>query len=440
MQLSQSLRLSETPKVAFVGSGGKTTAISILAKELAAPVLITTTTHLGVWQANMADRHIIIRTDSDLKRIDPDLNGITLITGVPEAGRLTGLNIKWMDSIFKFSEIHDLPLLIESDGSRQLPIKAPGINEPGIPDFVDSVVVATGMSGIGKPLGHDLVHHPEIYSDLTDLQEGDTISITSQAKLLAHGQGGLKNIPPLAKKILLLNQADTISLQSQAGILAHRLDGYYEGIIVAELNKNRIHAVFEPTAAIILAAGPSSRYGSSKPVLDYHGIPFIRSIALSAINANLRPIIVITGANAETVRYALNDLSEDIKVIHNPDWEQGQSTSIRSGIDTVLKIGKAGSAIFLLTDLPQVTPAILRALVEEHSLTLSPIIAPLIDSHRGNPVIFDRITFPELVNLQGDIGGRGIFPKFPPVYIPWNDISLLKDVDTPADYEALMND
>jgi molybdenum cofactor cytidylyltransferase len=448
MQLLQALRLSDTPRIAFVGAGGKTTAISILAKEISVPVIVTTTTHLGGWQTNIADRHIIIQSNSDLNKMDPEGKGITLLTQGLESDRLVGLNTERMNWVYEFCENHNLPLIIECDGSRQLPIKAPGTNEPVIPDFVDTVVVVSGLSGIERPLNKTVVHHPDIYSSLCDLPEGLNISIESQVRLLSHKKGGLKNIPLRARRLLLLNQVDTTSLQSQSFKLAKRLEHFYDGILVTELIKNRIHALFEPTAVIILAAGPSSRYGQPKQLLDYHGVPFIRSVTLSAINSHLSPIVVITGANSEPVSNVIQDLSSEIRIIHNPDWHAGQSTSIRVGIEALSKpglndffvspSGNIGSVIFLLADQPQVTPSIMLTLAEEHNRTLSPVIAPLINGKRGNPVLFDKVAFTELANLKGDIGGRGIFSKYPPSYIPWYDGSLSMDVDTPEDYERLL--
>jgi molybdenum cofactor cytidylyltransferase len=452
MQFSKALRLIKTPHVAFAGSGGKTTAISILAKELSGPVIITTTTHMGTWQSTIADRHLIIQTGSDLKNIEPNLDGITLVTGNPSVDRLSGLNETQMDLLYELCEKRNLPLLIECDGSRQLPIKAPAMNEPVIPGFVETVVVVAGLASLGRPLNPSVVHHPDIYSKLSGLQEGDTISIESLEKVLCQKQGGLKNIPAHAKKVLLLNQAETVFLQAQAGTLAGKVGRLYENIIVSELKNNIIHAVFEPTAAIILAAGQSSRYGRTKQLLSYHGIPFIRAIVRCAMNSNLSPIIVVAGADADPVKDAISDLSDKIIIIHNPDWQEGQSSSIRAGIKT-LRDGETmslknqdlrraskncGSAIFLLADQPQTSPAILRALVEEHCRTLSAVIAPLVDGRRGNPVIFDRSTFPDLIELNGDIGGRGVFPKYPPEYIQWYDSTQLDDIDTIEDYERLL--
>jgi len=102
------------------------------------------------------------------------------------------------------------PLLFEADGSRRHPLKAPASYEPPIPDFVDTVVVvAAGLSALGKPLTTKQVHRSEIYSCLSGLQEGDKISIEALTRVLCHPFGGLKNIPPHACRVALLNQVDT---------------------------------------------------------------------------------------------------------------------------------------------------------------------------------------------------------------------------------------
>jgi len=453
MKLSKALRLSKTPRVAFVGAGGKTSALSILAQELPKPLVVSTTTHLGIWQTGFADQHIILCEEIDWEIIEKNLStGIILITQKPVGDRLSGLSVSQINKVFDLCESHQLPLLLECDGSRQLPLKAPGSNEPPIPEFVETVVVVAGLAGLGKSLDEYTVFNPDIFSRLGNLPIGEDISVGAIENVIGHKQGGLKNIPNNANRILLLNQADTPSLQIQAGKIAKKLQSSFSSVIVAELGRNKIHTIFEPTAAIILAAGSSSRYGQTKQLLDYHGVPFIKAVTRTAINAGLYPIVIITGADAIAVNEALMEFSTKINIIFNPNWRNGQSTSIREGIDAlnnhiyyqsqgdniVFIPEYPGSVIFLLADQPQVTPAVLRCLAEEHSHTLSPIIAPLIDGRRANPVLFDKQTFPDLRNLEGDIGGRGIFSKFSPVYIEWNDISLTQDVDNPTDYERLL--
>jgi molybdenum cofactor cytidylyltransferase len=96
-----------------------------------------------------------------------------------------------------------------------------------------------------------------------------------------------------------------------------------------------------------------------------------------------------------------------------------------------------GSAVFLLADQPQTPIELVKALRDQHAQTLDPIVAPLIDDRRGNPVLFDRVTFADLLSLTGDVGGRAVFAKYPIAYVPWHDANLLLDVDTPEDYQHL---
>ena len=97
-----------------------------------------------------------------------------------------------------------------------------------------------------------------------------------------------------------------------------------------------------------------------------------------------------------------------------------------------------GAAIFLLADQPQVTRHVLEALKSRHAEGLFPVIAPLIADRRGNPVLFDRVTFADLLKLSGDVGGRALFREYPVEYIPWHDEHLLFDVDNEDDYRKLL--
>jgi molybdenum cofactor cytidylyltransferase len=194
-----------------------------------------------------------------------------------------------------------------------------------------------------------------------------------------------------------------------------------------------VHAVVEPTAGIILAAGGSKRFGQAKMLLPWRGKPLVRHAAETALAAGLDPVVVISGAEAEGVRLALTGL--DVRFAENPDWASGQSTSVRRGIESVGD--EAGSAVFLLADQPFATPGLLLELIKAHQRTLSPVIAPRVEGRRANPVLFDRDTFADLAQLSGDTGGRAIFDRYGVEYLDWDDPKLLLDVDTPDDYHSL---
>lgn len=433
MNLAEALRLANPETIAFVGAGGKSTAMFQLAREISPPVIATATTHLGNWQIPLADQHII--ADKPDKLSNREFRGVMLITGpLGEENRFQGVDngvLKWLRAEAQSSGIS---LLIEADGSRQKPIKAPAEHEPVIPEFVDMVVVVAGLKALGKPLTDEFVHRRELFARLSGLEIGDSISLESVVKVLTSPEGGLKNIPPRARRIILLNQADTPELQAAAQSMAPLLLRKFHSVIIASLEQKTIHAVHEPVAGIILAAGESKRFGQPKQLLDWRERPFILSVIQTALEAGLSPIIVVTGAHAEQIEDVIK--SQEITIVRNREWPRGQSTSIRVGIQALP--AETGSAIFLLADQPQITTPILHSLIETHAREPFPIVAPLIQSERrANPVLFDRITFNDLLAIEGDVGGRAIFSKHRVEYLPWHDESLLLDVDEPEDYARL---
>ncbi len=459
MNLSQALRLSTAPCLALVGAGGKTTALFQLAHELSHPIILTASTHMHVDQIKLADSHWLGETPEDIANLEHNLCGTILVTGPIDGDRTKGLNICLLRWLRALCIKHSIPLIIEADGARSKPLKAPGENEPPIPDFVDMVVVVAGLSALGKPLNAKWVHRVEQFQRISQSTSQQDITSEMIEKALIHPDGGLKNIPPTARCVALLNQADKPELQAQGKAIAERLLSIYQSIVIASLQQSQIHAVYEQAAGIVLSAGEARRFGQPKQLLNYHGQPFVRVVALAALAAGLSPVLVVTGANAEKVEAAIRDIP--IKIVRNYAWKNGQSSSIQSGIHSLpppalpslgisqytsppfIGIGggqrTVGSVIFLLGDQPQVKPTILRALVEHHTINLAPVIVPLVASQRANPVLFDCTTFPDLMALTGDVGGRAIFSKFPISFLPWYDDNLLLDIDTPDDLMRLKN-
>ena len=468
MKLNEAIRLTDTACLALTGAGGKTTALFQLARSLSGgpdtskfgtiekPVIVTATTHLHIDQVSLADSHWIVREPADLANLEKNLQGVMLVTGPVSADRTTGLNDNLVSLLHAVCISHSLPLLIEADGSHRRPLKAPVEYEPPIPLFVETVMVVAGLSGLGRPLIAEFVHRPEIFSRLSGLALGETVTEEALLRVLTHPDGGLKNIPTHAQRLVLLNQADTPELQAMGGKLAQELLTAFDAVLVGTLKRLHVQT-FERTAGIILAAGEARRFGQSKQLLDYRGQPFVRAVAQTALAGGLSPVVVVTGANAQAVEAVLQDLP--ITIVRNPDWQSGQSSSIKTGLQALPRSTlpptlhsqvtppnieefwgsreRVGAALFLLADQPQVTSTILRALVEQHTLELSPILAPLVSGQRANPVLFDRQVFKDLMALSGDVGGRKIFSKYQVAYLPWHDESLLLDVDTQEDLQRL---
>jgi molybdenum cofactor cytidylyltransferase len=442
MELFTALRLNHTRPVALVGAGGKTSAMVCLARELlgtCSRVVLTTTTHLGMWQVKWGDTHLCLAVEEGLLNLGELPRGVVFITGQPvDDQRVKGLTENQLEELASISQAGGVPLLIEADGARMLPLKAPGNHEPSIPGFVGDVIVCAGLSALGKPLTSAWVHRSEIFAQLSGIKASEVITTEAVSRVLAHPQGGLKNIPATCRRSLLLTQVDTALQQAQARSIAEQTQQAYHRVVIADLPVISAHstapvvkifAVHEMIAGIILAAGSSQRFGSPKQLAEFNGLPLVDYAVRAALAAGLNPVLVITGAAAEQVREVLKGYS--VRLVHNPDWQTGQSTSIRAGVKALPL--ECGGAVFMLADQPLVPTALIQALAEEHARTLAPIIAPLIDGRRGNPVLFDRTTFSRLLTLSGDQGGRQLFSSYPVTFVPWHDSMVLYDIDTPED-------
>jgi len=188
-------------------------------------------------------------------------------------------------------------------------------------------------------------------------------------------------------------------------------------------------------AGVILAAGESSRFGKPKQLSSFREKTFIENVVETALTAVLFPVVVVLGSHLEEIKPVLEKYNGLITIIENPNWNEGQSSSIRVAIQSIKKNCKA--AIFLLVDQPQIEPELVLALISDYFRERNNIIAPFVGERRGNPVLFDKVCFCQLNSLTGDQGGRTIFEKFGLTRLNWEDKRILFDVDIPEDYEEL---
>ena len=207
---SLDITLLENELICFVGAGGKTTSLIMLAKELKAckkRVLVTTTTAIYSPDERDCDQVILGRAeDSDLmkKRIGPCI--CVLGREVTAENKLLGVDKEYVSKLF-LEAVFDY-ILVEADGSRQRPIKAPADHEPVIPNGTTKVVGVIGMDALGRQICSDSVHRPEHFCRLTGRSMGDRIVEEMVAKLVLAPEGLFKSVPDGSRNYVLFNKAD----------------------------------------------------------------------------------------------------------------------------------------------------------------------------------------------------------------------------------------
>lgn len=185
--------------------------------------------------------------------------------------------------------------------------------------------------------------------------------------------------------------------------------------------------------AVILAAGSSSRMGRPKQTLHFQGTSLLKRATLAALDATCRPVVVVTGANAELSRRELNQL--DVREAFNPDWETGMGSSVRAGIETLISMDAAVAAVVLLVcDQPHVTADVITSLLAAHHTTGRPIIASAYGESFGVPALFSRTMFLELTQLAGSSGAKEIIKRHASeaYFLPFPEGEV--DMDTPDDF------
>ena len=189
-------------------------------------------------------------------------------------------------------------------------------------------------------------------------------------------------------------------------------------------------------AAILLAAGSSSRMGKPKQLLSYKSKSLLEFTIDMAIDSVTDPIIVVIGANASLVQKVIEH--KKIHIVENKNWTEGMASSIRCGIGMLTQISpSAEGAILMVCDQPFVSSTLLNNLVSTHKSTGKPIVTSKYQNVIGPPTLFHKTIFSELMNLTGDTGAKKIVEKhITDVETVQFDAGII-DIDTEEDYRAL---
>ena len=411
MELWRALGLGPGDVAAFTGGGGKTALAVRLALQTGS--LFTTTTRIRA----PAEMPVWLVEEQGFPSTLPPGPYCVAARRMAD-GKLMGVAPALVERLRSLSRF---AVLVEADGSAGLPLKAPAPHEPVIPPCATLVVAVAGASAFGRPVGQ--MHRPAYLAAAAGVgPEAPVTGAVVAAALRACARGA----PAEARLVAVVNQCDLLEDLSPA---REALAGFGRGVLTS---RGEPVGVTGAVAAVVLAAGGARRFGGGKQLASWRGKTLLEHALTAPLQAGLREVVVVEGATVLAHLLA----PYPVRRVHNPDWAEGMSTSLRTGLSALSPDVQA--VLFCLADQPLLPPEVVRRLVLAWGEGAQ-IAAPYVGGERRNPVLFDRSLFAELMASSGDEGGRPVLRRHPDliVPVPWHDPAVFADIDTVADLQGL---
>ncbi|WP_420645741.1 selenium cofactor biosynthesis protein YqeC [Candidatus Leptofilum sp.] len=427
--------------IAFVGGGGKTSLLFALGAALPGRRILTTTTRIFAAQMSRAEELIFATEDTEgnEKKIGEalDRQGICLVVGEVKGEKAVGVPPIMADGWLARPDVDYV--LVEADGSRMRPIKAPAAHEPVIPQQTGLVVPVVGIDALDGRFSQ-VTHRPEIAENLLQYSViGNQLSVNDVARLIGHPQGGLKSVPDGARVVPFINKVETAAQLTAARQIAHHLlqTPRIERVIIGAVNSEQpVREVHQRVTAVILAAGEGKRMGQQAKQL----LPWGNTTVLGQTIANVKQTavhdhLVITGHEAEAVRQISAEAK--IKTLHNSDYAAGEMlSSLQTAVHALDE--SVTAVLVVLADQPMVEATTMDLLLEAYWQGHGDLIAPIFEGKRGNPVLIGRRYFAELLTLPSGKAPRTLLRRHADqlhlVEVSTDDI--LRDLDSPEQYAA----
>ncbi|MBN1680628.1 MAG: putative selenium-dependent hydroxylase accessory protein YqeC [Anaerolineae bacterium] len=443
MRLRDALSIRRGDVVAFIGAGGKTSALFRLAHELSDDgwrVLLTTTTHLAPREIKQASLAAQLTPNVSPAMITTWLNEhrhVFLYARVDKRrSKIVGLHpdviAELMDSVN--SDV----LLIEADGARRLSLKAPFDHEPVIPADTSVVVPVAGVDVLGQPLDEDHVYNASRIRERYGFPEGSAVLPPWVALTLRDPELGMRGVPASTRVVALLNKVDSHGYQctqarriAQLVLRSPRINAVALGAMQSAVDP--VHELQRRVTAVVLAAGMSTRMRKPKLLLPWDGGTVIESIVSRLTLSAVDEIIVVTGHYRDKIAKALAD--QPVRLVHNPHYARGEVlSSLQAGLRALPDTKSA--CLVVLGDQPAIDTRIVGQVLSAYAQGDGEIVTPTYRGRRGHPVLIDRRFWPELLSLPRG-APRDVLKHYPEqtVLVPVDTDSILRDIDTPEQYQ-----
>jgi len=421
--------------IAFTGGGGKTSLLFALAGMLPGKIVITTTTRMAREQIEFAAESIPAAVSRYPAISCIACTRISAIVGPDvEADKVGGVGLEVPAQLLAQPGVSFV--LVEADGARMLPLKAPAGHEPAMPLGVDLVVPVCGIDALGKPI-NIVAHRPELVAGLLGKRDGDLVEASDLAKILTHPQGGLKYVPPGADVIPAINKVESESQLELARAAAGdmlREPRVKQVLITAAEGQDPVLEVHKRVRAVILAAGESSRMGSPKMLLPWGKGTVLGQTIANVHGSAVFDSVVVTGASSRAIARIADACG--VPTLFNEQYASGEMlSSLQAAVGQLPE--SIDAVLVVLGDQPLVEPQTIDAILAAYWQGEGEIVAPQFGSRRGNPVLIGRGYFSELLALPPGSAPRDLVKKYPVHLVSVASDSILRDIDDRQTYERL---
>jgi molybdenum cofactor cytidylyltransferase len=260
--------------------------------------------------------------------------------------------------------------------------------------------------------------------------------------VLAHPEGGLKQVPPGARVIPLINKVETEANLAGAREIAARLLAVprIEAVAIGAVkaaDEAPVREVWGRVGAVVLAAGRSTRMGRPKQMLPWGEGQTLLGAVVGALRASpVEEVVVVTGMAREAVEASLAPMlgtaGPRVRLAHNPDFATTEmARSLQVGLDS---LGPGIQAVVVaLADQPALDPAVVGRVVQRWRETRAAVVAPFYEGQRGHPMLFDRSVWAAIRALPGSANPRAVVEAAGAMERVEGG-GVLRDIDTPEDY------
>ncbi|MCP4421108.1 MAG: putative selenium-dependent hydroxylase accessory protein YqeC [Chloroflexi bacterium] len=426
--------------IAIVGGGGKTSLMFALAKVLPGRRIISTTTRIFAAQMKLAQETIEF-TVEDAKGAEKKINaalerrGVCLVVGSVQGEKAMGVPPQLPGDWLARPDVDFV--LVEADGSRMRPIKAPAAHEPVIPSAATLVVPVVGIDALDGRFP-EVTHRPEVAAQLLEwLVFSDQLSAKDVAKLIAHPNGGLKNVPDGARVVPFINKVETAVQLRAARQIGQQIlqEPRIDRVVIGAVKTSQpVREVQTRITAVILAAGQGRRMGQTKQLLPWGSTTILGQTIRNLKQTAVTNICVVSGHEAAKVEAIAT--AEQVDCLHNPDFATGEMIS---SLQTAVRQlpAQVTAVLVMLADQPMIQAETIDQILAAYWQGKGDLIAPVYQGQRGNPVLIGRTYFAELLRLSAKDAPRTILHRHPDKMhlLPVNSNTILRDLDSPEQYE-----